>query len=81
MRLKAPEEYTTRKAADIEIIALNKPINDISVKELRALVHYKKRKYDRAVPSTKNDILERYEAICFRADQTLETCLSRFGHQ
>ena len=70
-----------RKAADFEIIALNKPITALRVKELKALVHYKKRKYDGAVPSAKKDILERCEAICFRADQTLEMYLSSFGHQ
>ena len=74
-RLKALEEYTMRKAAGLEILSLNKPITDLSVKELKALVHYKKRKDDGAVPSSKKDILEGYEAICFRADKTLETYL------
>ena len=80
-RLKALEEYTMRKAAALKILALNKPITDISMEAFKALVHYKKRKYDGAVPSAKKDILERCEAICFRADQTLETYLSSLGHQ
>ena len=80
-RLKALKEYTIRKAAALEIIVLNKPITDPSVKELKALVHYKKRKEDGAVPSAKNDLLERYEAIYFCADQTLETYLSSLGHK
>ena len=45
------------KAAALEIIALNKPIADLGVNELKALVHYKKKKYDGAVPITKKDIL------------------------
>ena len=80
-RLKALEEYTIRKAAALDFFSLDKPITDISVKELKALVHYKKRKDDGAVPSAKKDILETYEAICFRSDQTLETYLSSLGHQ
>ena len=60
------------KAAALEILALNKPITDLSVKEFKALVHYKKIKYGGAVPSTKNDLLESCEAICLLADQTLE---------
>ena len=70
-----------RKAAALKILALDKSITALSVKELKALVHYKKRKDDGAVPSAKKDLLERYEAICFRADQTLETYLSSLGHQ
>ena len=73
--------YTMRKSAALEILALNKPIADLGVNELKALVHYKKIKYDGAVPITKKDTLERYEAISFRSDQTLETHLSSFGHQ
>ena len=38
-RLKAVEEYTTRKAATLEIIALNNPIAALGMKELKALVH------------------------------------------
>ena len=80
-RLEALEEYTMQKAATLEICALNKPITALSVKELKALVHYKKRKYGGSVPSAKKDPLERYESIYFYADQTLETYLSSFGHQ
>ena len=79
--MKALDEYTMRKAAALEILALNEPITTLSVKELKALVYYKKRKDYGAVPSAKKDILERYEAICFREDQTLETYLSSLGHQ
>ena len=75
MRLKSLKEYTMRKAADLKILALNKPITALSVKELKALVHYNKIKYDGAVPSAKKGLLKRYEAICFRVDQTLETYL------
>ena len=74
-RLKALEEYTTRKAAALGILALNKTITDLSVKELKAIMHCKKIKDDRAVPSAKWDLLERYKAICFREYQTLETYL------
>ena len=81
VRLKALEEYTMRKAAALEIIALNKPITALNVKQLKALVHCKKRKDDGAVPSAKKDILESYEAICFRSDQTCETYISSLGHQ
>ena len=80
-RLKAVKEYTMQKAVTLKILALKKPITDLSVKELMALEHYKKIKYNGAVPSAKKDLLERYEAICFRADQTLETYLSSLGHQ
>ena len=62
-RLKAREEYTMRKSAALKIIVLNKTINALNLKELKALVHYKKRKDDGAVPSAKNDLLEKYEAI------------------
>ena len=80
-RLKALEEYTMWKATALKNLALNKPITALSMKELKALVHYKKRKDEGAVPSANKDILERCEAICFRADQTPEAYLSIFGHQ
>ena len=80
MRLKALEEYTTQKTAAFEILALNKPITALIVKELKALVHYKKINDDRAVPNANYYILERYEVIYFRVDQTLETYLSSLGH-
>ena len=70
-----------RKAAALKIISLNKPITSLSVKELKALVRYKKIKDDGAVPTAKKGLLEMYEAICFRAYQTLETYLSSLGHQ
>ena len=70
-----------RKAAALKIIALKKPISALGVKELKALVHYKKRKCDGAVPTSKKDLVGRYEDICYRADQTLETYLSSIGHQ
>ena len=54
-RLKSVEEHTMCKTAALEILALNKPIAALGVKELKALVHYKKRKYDGAVPSTKKE--------------------------
>ena len=81
MRLKALEEYTMRKAAALGILALNNLITALSVKEFNYLVHYKKIKCDGSVPSSNRDILERYEAICFRADQTLDKYMSSFGHQ
>ena len=79
-RLKALEEYTMQKAVALKILSLNNPITDLSVKELKALVHYKKIKYNGAVPNAKKDLLERYEAIYFRADQTrkqMASCLSK----
>ena len=59
-RLESVEEYTMRKAAAIKILALKKPIADLGVKELKALVHYKKRKCDGAVPTSKKDLVGRY---------------------
>ena len=49
-----------RKTAALDFFAPNKPITDLSVKELKALVHYKKIKDDGAAPSAKNYLLERY---------------------
>ena len=69
------------KATALTILALKKPIAALGVKELKALVHYKKRKWDGAVPTSKKDLVGRYEAICCRADQTLNTYLSSIGHQ
>ena len=53
-----------RKAAALKILALKKPIAALGVKELKALVHYKKRKCDGAVPTSKKDIVGSYEDIC-----------------
>ena len=80
-RLKASEEYTMQKATALKILALKKRIAAIGVKELKALVHYKKIKCDGAVPTSKKDLVGRYDAIYCRADQTLETYLSSIGHQ
>ena len=81
VQLKAVKEYTMRKATALKNFALRKPIAAIGVKELKALVHYKKRKCDGAVPTSKKDIMGRYESICYLEDQTLETYLSSIGHQ
>ena len=80
-RLKEVEDYTMRKAAAFEIIALNKPIADLDVNKLKAIVNYNKRENYGAVPITKKYLLERYDATCCRADQTLETYLSSVGRQ
>ena len=79
--MKALEEYTMWKATALKNLALNKPITALSMKELKALVHYKKIKDDGAVPSAKKDLLKGYGAIYFHADQTLETYLSSLGNQ
>ena len=70
-----------RKAAALKILALKKAIAALDVKELKALLHYKKRKCDGAVPTSKKDLVGSYEAIFCRADQTLNTYLSSIGHQ
>ena len=79
LRLKAVKEYTMRKDTAFNFFALKKPIAALGVKELKALVQYKKRKCDGAVPTSKKDLVGRYEEICYRADQTLETYLSSIG--
>ena len=52
-RLKSVEEYTMRKDTALKILALKKTIAALGVKELKALVHYKKIKCDGAVPTSK----------------------------
>ena len=69
------------KATALKILAMKKPIAALGVKELKAIVHYKKRKCDGSVPTSKKDLVGRYEDICCRADQTLETYLSSIGYQ
>ena len=44
-RLKSVEEYTMQKEAALKILALKNPIAALGVKKLKALVHYKKRKF------------------------------------
>ena len=58
--MKAVEEFTMRKAAALKIIALKNPIAALGMKELKALVHYKKRKCDGVVPTSKKDRVGRY---------------------
>ena len=70
-----------RKATALKILAPKKPIADLGIKELKALVHYNKRKCDGAVTTAKKDLVGRREPICCRVDQKLETYLSSIGHQ
>lgn len=79
-KVKATEEYNTRKRRALEVLALNKAVADLGVKHLKALVHYKKRKDDAAVPSAKNALVARYNATCHRPEQSLVTYLSSVGH-
>ena len=79
--MKAVKKYTMRKDTAIKILALKKLIAAIGMKELKALVKYKKRKCDGAVPTSKKDLVGRYKDIYYHADQTLETYLSSIGHQ
>ena len=81
LRLKAVKEYTMRKDTSLKILALKNLIDALGTKELKALVQYKKRKCYGAVPTSKKDLVGRYEDICYLADQTLETYLSSIGHQ
>ena len=57
------------------------PVAALGVKELKALVHNQKRKCDGAVPTSKKDLVVRYESICCRADQTHNKYMTSIGHQ
>ena len=49
---------------------MRKSPDTLGVKDLKAIVRYKKRKGDAAIPTTKPLLLERYEASVGREDQT-----------
>ena len=72
---KAIIEYNRRKEEAIAVLTLNKQCEALTVSELKAIVHWEKRKADKAVPSSKTSIQERYTNTIFRADRPLDVFL------
>ena len=68
--IKANKEFDTYQSAALLAMSNKKSPDKMSVKDLKAIVRYKKRKGDAAIPATKLLLLERYEASVGREDQT-----------
>ena len=73
-------EFETRKAAAIAVMQKNLPFEQMKNGELKAVVQYKKRKGDKAVPTTKQELRNRYRETVDRSDQILDTYLLELGH-
>ena len=67
---KANKEFDTYQSAALLAMSKKKLPDKMSVRDLKAIVRYKKRKGDGAIPATKPLLLERYEASVGREDQT-----------
>ena len=52
------------------VLTLNKHCEDLTVSELKAIAHWKTRKADKAVPSGKPALKERYTNTIIRADRS-----------
>ena len=73
-------EYIGRKDAATIVIAKNRPVEIMKNDELKAVIHYKKRKGDKAVPMTKSELRTRYNATIDRNEQTMATYLLDAGY-
>ena len=65
------KEYLDRKKAFTNVKAMGKSDDQLTVPELKTLVHWKKRKRDVAVPTKKEDLKARYQSTKDRPDWTL----------
>ena len=77
---KATAEFAKRMAAATAVIVLNKPVKTLKILELKAVVHFKKRKGDKAIPSTKPELLIRYKYMIHHSNQTIADYLVDSGH-
>ena len=77
---KAIVEYHKGKEEPEAVLSIDKQWSDMTVTELKAVVHWKKRKTDKSVPGVKVNLQERYNEIVGRADRSLEEFLADTGH-
>jgi hypothetical protein len=78
---KHTNEFLTNKKRAEEILASSKKPEVMVNSELKAVVKWKKRKGDDAIPSTKPLLLQRYSETMERMDQTLAQYLEENGLQ
>ena len=76
---KAIIEYNQRKEESMDVLTLNRQCEALTVSELKAIVHWKKCKADKAVPSGKTSLQERYRNTISRADISLDVFLTDSG--
>ena len=78
-REKFRKEFTTRKAAAEKVLSTGKEAEKLTNSELKALVLWKKRKGDKAVPTNKAAMLCRLQETMGRHDLTVDEFLVEFG--
>ena len=78
---KHTNEFLTNKKRAEQVLASNKKPDVMINSELKAIVKWKKRKGDDAIPSTKPLLIQRYSETMERPDQTLEQFLEENGMQ
>jgi hypothetical protein len=77
--MKHTTEFLTNKKRAEEVLAKSKKPELMVNSEIKALVKWKKRKGDDAIPSTKSLLLQRYRETMERRDQTLAQFLEENG--
>ena len=77
---KAIIEYNQRKEEGMAVLTPNKQCEALTVSELNAIVHWGKCKSDKAVPSGKPALQERYTNTISRADRSLDVFLTDSGY-
>jgi len=78
---KHTAEFHASEKRAAEILALGKPPEAMLSTELKAIVKWKKRKGDGAIPSSKALLLKRYLETMSRSDLTLAQFLEENGVQ
>ena len=77
---KAIDEYNKRKLEYDKVMAGTKQEKDYGVAEYKALIHFKKRKSDAAVPAGKTALARRYEDTKGRIAFTMQEYLTDRGY-
>ena len=77
---KAIIEYNKSKEEAMDLLTLNKQCEAMTVSELKAIFHWEKRKADKAVPSGKPALQERYMNKISRADRPLDVFNTDSGY-
>lgn len=78
---KAKNEFQQRKIEAEEVMKLNKTAEQLLNPQLRCLVMWKKRKGDKACPTQKQDLIQRFNETYHRHDLTLEQHLKEQGKE
>ena len=74
-------EYNDKKKKCAAVLTLNVAMMELNVGQLKAVCAFKKRKHDKALPTTKDKLRERYNETIGRADLPCHQWIQEQGYK